>query len=94
MDNIYKTGCFAVSKAGHDCNEIYLIMNSDSEYVYLADGRLKTVDKLKKKKKKHIQIIKHIDEDIEAKLSQNKSLINEDIKRAIKLCKRNDLKIN
>lgn len=93
MDNSYKIGYFAVSKAGHDCNEIYVIINVDSEYVYLADGKFKTVDKPKKKKNKHVQIINNIDQAIELKLSQNKLLINEDIKRAIKLYK-NDLKTN
>ena len=89
MDNKDQIGCFGVSTAGHDCNEIYVIINSDSEYVYLADGKSKTVDKPKKKKKKHVQIIIHFDQAIATKLSQNKLLINEDIKRAIKLYKNN-----
>jgi len=93
MDNRDGIGYFGVSRAGHDCNEIYVIINNDSEYVYLADGKSKTVDKPKKKKKKHVQIIIHIDQAIKTKLSQNKLLINEDIKRAIKLYK-NDLKLN
>jgi len=93
MDNRDEIGCLGVSRAGHDCNQIYVIINSDSEYVYLADGKSKTVDKPKKKKKKHVQIIFHIDKAINEKLSQNKLLINEDIKRAIKLYK-NDLKLN
>jgi len=93
MDNRDEVGCFGVSRAGHDCNEIYVIINNDSEYVYLADGKSKTVDKPKKKKKKHVQIIIHIDQAIKTKLSQNKLLINEDIKRAIKLYK-NNLKLN
>lgn len=91
MDNRFEKGYFAISKAGHDCNEIYVIINFDSEYVYLADGRLKTVDKAKKKRKKHIQVIKYIDQNIEIKIGQNKLLINEDIKRAIKLYKKNHL---
>ena len=93
MDNRDEIGCFGVSRAGHDRNEIYVIINSDEEYVYLADGKSKTVDKPKKKKKKHIQIIVHVDQVIQTKLSQNKLFINEDIKRAIKLYK-NDLKLN
>ena len=93
MDNRDEVGCFGVSRAGHDCDEIYVIINSDAEYVYLADGKSKTVDKPKKKKKKHVQIIIHIDQAIEEKLCQDKLFINEDIKRAIKLYK-NDLKLN
>lgn len=88
MDNRLEKGYFAVSQAGHDCNEIYVIINSDSEYVYLADGRLRTLDKLKKKKIRHVRIIKTIDQTIAEKISQDRLLINEDIKRAIKLYKK------
>lgn len=47
----------ARSKAGHDMGKVYVIMDVDDAYVYLADGRIRTLDKLKKKKKKHVQII-------------------------------------
>ena len=53
-------GMLAVSRAGHDSKTTYVIIGEDSEYVYLADGRIRTVDRPKKKNKKHIQIIKKI----------------------------------
>ena len=53
-------GMLAVSRAGHDKETTYVIIDEEGEYVYLADGQLKTVDRPKKKNKKHIQIIKKI----------------------------------
>jgi ribosomal protein L14E/L6E/L27E len=53
----YAKGMLARSKAGHDFNKIYVIVDSDESYVYLSDGKIRTLDKLKKKKKKHVQII-------------------------------------
>lgn len=53
----YKTGMLAKSKAGHDAGHIYVIMDIDDTYVYLADGRIRTVEKPKKKKRKHVQLI-------------------------------------
>ncbi|MCU0078748.1 KOW domain-containing RNA-binding protein [Extibacter muris] len=53
-----KTGMLAKSKAGHDKGQVYVIMDTDDAYVYLADGRIRTLERLKKKKKKHIQPIK------------------------------------
>lgn len=53
-------GMLAVSKAGHDKRKIYVITGEDDEYVYLADGRKRTVAAPKKKNKKHIQIIRKI----------------------------------
>lgn len=52
-----KTGMLAKSKAGHDKGQVYVIIDIDDAYVYLADGRIRTLGKLKKKKKKHIQPI-------------------------------------
>ena len=53
----YQTGMLAKSKAGHDTGKVYVIMDIDDTYVYLADGRIRTLDKLKRKKKIHVQII-------------------------------------
>lgn len=52
-----ETGMFAKARAGHDAGRFYVIIGIDREYVYLADGRLKTVEKPKKKKVKHVQVI-------------------------------------
>lgn len=51
----YKAGMLARSLAGHDTEKMYVIMESDSAYVYLADGMLRSVDRPKRKKKKHVQ---------------------------------------
>ena len=48
----FEAGMLAKSKAGHDTGKIYVIA-----YVYLVDGKIRTLDKPKKKKKKHVQII-------------------------------------
>ena len=56
MDRFEK-GMLVRSKAGHDTGEIFVITGTEDAYVYLADGRLRTLQKPKKKKKKHVQII-------------------------------------
>ena len=53
----YVTGMLARSKAGHDTGKIYVIIDVDETYVYLADGSIRTLDHPKKKKKKHVQVI-------------------------------------
>lgn len=53
----YKAGMLARSKRGHDAGRVYVIIDTDEAYVYLADGKIRTLDKLKKKKKKHVQLI-------------------------------------
>ena len=79
----YKVGMLAKSLAGHDQNQIYVIMREDKEFVFLCDGRLKTIDKPKKKRKKHIQLIKTISEELAVKIAEGSVINNEDIRKAI-----------
>lgn len=80
----YEIGMLSVSRAGHDIGNVYVIINKDDEYVYLVDGKIRTLDRPKKKNIKHIQTIKKTDEDLSNKIKSSK-IQNEDIKRAIKL---------
>lgn len=76
----YEPGMLAWSRAGHDCGQLYVIMDVDGEYVYLTDGRLKPLGKPKKKKKKHIQIVRQI----EPELREIGTVRDEDIRRVIR----------
>ena len=55
--NGYDIGRLAVSKAGHDQGNVYVIIGADEAYVYLADGKIRTLEHPKKKKRKHVQLI-------------------------------------
>lgn len=33
------TGMFAISKAGHDKGQMYVIIREEGEFAYLVDGR-------------------------------------------------------
>lgn len=81
-------GKLAISKSGHDKDSIYVIIKEDADKVLLADGRLKTVEKPKRKNKKHIQIIKKLPKEITEMLPQDREFRNEEVKRAIKLYER------
>lgn len=50
-------GMLARSKAGHDKGKVYVIYELDETDVYLVDGKIRTKENPKKKKKKHVQII-------------------------------------
>ena len=52
-----KAAMLARSKAGHDTGKVYVIIEVDDTYVYLADGSIRTLKNPKKKKRKHVQVI-------------------------------------
>ena len=48
-------GMIVLSRAGRDRGRAFVVVDVlDSEYVLMADGRLRTLDRPKKKKRKHL----------------------------------------
>ncbi len=81
-------GKFAFSKAGHDKEQVYIIVAEEGDFVYLCDGRYRTVDKPKRKRRKHIQIMEHtVGEELFTKLQNHEKVMDEQIKYAIKTLK-------
>lgn len=87
-------GWMAVSLAGHDKNKLYMIMEETDASVMLSDGKLRPLNKMKCKKKKHIQVIKKtMDEDLSNRIRLKEACRDEEIKRALKLYQQNLEKI-
>ena len=78
----YEAGMLAWSRAGHDKGQLYVIQKVENGYVYLTDGRLKPLEKPKKKNIKHIQIIKTIPDELDGLTGE--TMKNEDIRKAIR----------
>lgn len=75
----YRIGMMAKSLAGHDKGKIYLVLDADESYVYLVDGKYRTLDHPKRKKKKHVQIDYRIPQWIQQLLSEGKLVQDSDI---------------
>ncbi len=61
----YRPGMLARSKAGRDKGCIYVIISVKNEYVYLADGGLRPLSRMKRKNIRHLQpVLKRTAEDI------------------------------
>lgn len=84
----YEIGNIVISKAGHDKGDVFVILKADAEYVYLMDGKYRTLKKPKKKKIKHVQGVHYIDLNLSNKSANRETIIDEDVKRAIKLYKK------
>lgn len=80
----FAKGMLARSKAGHDKGKLYIVLETDGEFVYLADGRIRTLDRLKKKRRKHIQICYDIPALLQEIMGSGREIQDEHIKKAIK----------
>ena len=78
-------GQLAVSKAGHDKGELYVITAEEGDFVFLCDGCLKNPENPKKKRKKHIQPMnRRVDEKLLEKLRTGEKVYAEEIKYVLK----------
>ncbi len=78
-------GQLVTSKAGHDKDVLYVIVSEEGEFVYLSDGRLKSPEAPKKKRRKHIQPINaYVSEELVEKLRNGKTVYAEEIMYALK----------
>ena len=85
-------GFLASSKAGHDKNKVYVIISEEMEYVWVADGKTKSVEKPKKKNKKHIQVIKYFySEEIKSSLLANRKVTDLEIMMILKNYKKQQM---
>ena len=62
------------SLAGHDKNHIFVIYKEEKDAFYLVNGSTKTTRSPKKKNKKHVQIIKHLPDKVQAKVKMVDSM--------------------
>jgi len=80
---LYSKGQIVFSKSGKDKGTAYIVYDYDKSYVYVVDGKLRGLEKPKRKNPIHIQITKNIDYDIKNKLENKDYILNSDIRKAL-----------
>jgi ribosomal protein L14E/L6E/L27E len=85
MEYGVQVGRLALSTAGRDKDKIFMILDIiDEQYVYIADGDLRTLDKPKKKKLKHLKLLPEALEGIALKLKEGTKVYDAEIRSAIR----------
>lgn len=79
------TFTMAKSIAGHDKTEVYVVIREDGDVVYLANGKNRTVTSPKRKKLKHVQLIKNIPAEVSAVSEKENDFNDLWIKRVISI---------
>lgn len=77
-------GDIVYSKAGRDKDKIFIVLEVlDNEYVLIADGILRGVQKPKKKKIKHLKKTNIKAELVKRKFAKKEEVTNTDLKRLL-----------
>ena len=70
-----------VSTAGHDQGEIFYVVSTDDQFLYLANGKDRTLDKPKRKKRKHVQKVLRSETRVAVKLASGDKVLNSELRR-------------
>ena len=70
-----------VSTAGHDQGEIFYVVSTDDQFLYLANGKDRTLDKPKRKKRKHVQKVLRSETRVAEKLIHGDKVLNSELRR-------------
>ncbi len=73
------------SIAGRDKDKYFMVLSViDEQHVSLCDGKMRPVDKPKKKKIKHLKMLDYSLDRIKEKLAEGKKINNADVRKALK----------
>ena len=72
-----------VSKAGRDKGQLFYVIDTDEQYVYLADGKSRRLEKPKRKKRKHVQQVPRTESRIAEKIRNGEKVLNSELRKEL-----------
>ena len=70
-----------VSTAGRDQGQLYYVIGTDNMFLMLVNGKDRTLDKPKRKKRKHVQKVLRSETRVADKLRNGDKVLNSELRR-------------
>ena len=70
-----------VSTAGRDAGEWFYVIEEDPIYLFLANGKDRTLEKPKRKKRKHVQKVLRSETRVAEKIKSGNKVLNSELRR-------------
>ena len=80
IPNIYISDV-VVSTAGRDQGRLYYVISTDELFLMLVNGKDRTLDKPKRKKRRHVQKVLRSETRVAAKLISGDKVLNSELRR-------------
>lgn len=71
------------STAGRDHGELYYVVNTEGPYLFLVNGRDRTLDRPKRKKQKHVEKILCSETRVAEKLLSGSKVLNSELRKEL-----------
>ena len=70
-----------ISTAGRDKDKMFYVIKTDETFLYLVNGKDRTLDKPKRKKRKHAEKVLRSETRVAAKLIAGDKVLNSELRR-------------
>ena len=83
-----------VSTAGRDQGKLFYVLEADDVYLTLADGKGRTIEKPKRKKRKHTKKVLRSETRVAEKIRRGDKVLNSELRRDLAYLSREMQSIN
>ena len=71
------------STAGRDKGELFFVLATEGDFLLLADGKLRPVERPKRKRRKHVVLRRADGGELYRRIRSNESITNSELRKAI-----------
>lgn len=72
-----------ISLAGRDKGQLFFVVGTDEEFVWIADGRGRKLENPKRKKRRHVQKVPQTDSRVAEKIRNGDKVLNSELRREL-----------
>ena len=74
------------STAGRDEGDIFFVLDTQEEFLLLADGKRRRVENPKRKKRKHVSLVGESHSVVAEKIRSSEKVTNSELRKALAAC--------
>ena len=72
-----------ISLSGRDKGKYFFVVETAGEFVLIADGRCRKLERPKKKKRKHVELVARQASQVAAKICSGDKVLNSELRREL-----------
>jgi len=69
--------------AGREQGKLFYVLETDGDYLLLADGKSRRVEAPKRKKRKHVRFVSDTGDRVAVKIRENEKITNSELRKSI-----------
>ncbi len=73
----------ALSIAGRDKGRLFFVLDIEGEFAFIADGRIRHLEKPKKKKRKHLSYYSNTDSEVKQRILNGGKITNSLLRKTL-----------